>query len=107
MALPEGALRLKMLLCSRTLYKFASFSGARSLSSQHVPSQSVTTKPPEIAEDHLIYTQEHFALKKALRKVCRSANILVLSQLPKEEVTSQGSETSVIVLDVSLEYFIS
>ncbi|MED6233952.1 hypothetical protein ATANTOWER_019647, partial [Ataeniobius toweri] len=68
MSLLEGALRVKMLLCSRTLYKFASFSGARSLS-EHVSSQSVTTKPPEIAEDHLIYTQEHFALKEALRKL--------------------------------------
>uniref|UniRef100_A0A3Q2PE61 Zgc:85777 n=1 Tax=Fundulus heteroclitus TaxID=8078 RepID=A0A3Q2PE61_FUNHE len=68
MALREGALRAKLLLCSRTLSKFASFSFARSLS-ELVSSQSVTSKPPEIADDHLIYTQEHSALKEALRKL--------------------------------------
>ncbi|XP_032437001.1 probable acyl-CoA dehydrogenase 6 isoform X2 [Xiphophorus hellerii] len=68
MALREGALRVKMLICSRNLYKFASFSGARLLS-KHVSSQSVSPKPAEIADDHLIYTQEHFALKEALRKL--------------------------------------
>ncbi|XP_043994247.1 probable acyl-CoA dehydrogenase 6 [Gambusia affinis] len=68
MALREGALHVKMLFCSRTLYKFASFSGARLLS-KHVSSQSVSPKHPEIADDHLIYTQEHFAMKEALRKL--------------------------------------
>lgn len=68
MAVREGALRVKMLLCSRTLYRFARYSGARTLSGR-VSSQSVTSKPPEITDDHLIYTQEHFALKEALRKL--------------------------------------
>ncbi|KAK1880906.1 putative acyl-CoA dehydrogenase 6 [Dissostichus eleginoides] len=68
MALREGALRLNLLLNSRTFYKFNSSVGVRSLS-ENVSSTPVTSSAPEIAGDHLIYTQEHFALKESLRKI--------------------------------------
>ncbi|KAK5855221.1 hypothetical protein PBY51_005346 [Eleginops maclovinus] len=68
MALREGTLRLNLLLNSRNVYRFNSSVGVRSLS-DNVSSKPVTSSAPEIAGDHLIYTQEHFALKKSLRKI--------------------------------------
>lgn len=74
MALREGALRLNVLVRSRHFYKLTSLGvGARSLT-EKVSSKQVKSSAPETAADHLIYTQEHFALKESLRKVCRTAN---------------------------------
>lgn len=70
MALLVGAVRFNLLLNSRGLHKFASFVGVRSLSG-NVSSKPVTSRPPDPTSDHLIYTPEHFALKEALRKVCK------------------------------------
>ncbi|XP_069550607.1 probable acyl-CoA dehydrogenase 6 [Brachyistius frenatus] len=64
MALNGGVLRLNLLLHSRNFYKFNSFVGVRSLS------ENASSKPAaETAADHLIYSQEHFALKESLRKL--------------------------------------
>lgn len=68
MALREGAHRLNLFYTGRHFYKFASFVGARSLS-ENVSSKSATPGSLETETDHLIYTQEHFALKEALKKV--------------------------------------
>uniref|UniRef100_A0A8C9Z9P1 Zgc:85777 n=1 Tax=Sander lucioperca TaxID=283035 RepID=A0A8C9Z9P1_SANLU len=68
MALREGALRCNLLVNSRNFYKFTSFVGVRSVSDK-VSSKPVTSGDPETAGDHLIYTQEHFALKESLRKI--------------------------------------
>ncbi|XP_042362551.1 probable acyl-CoA dehydrogenase 6 [Plectropomus leopardus] len=68
MALHKGALRLNLLVNSRNFYKFTSFVGVRSLS-EYVSSKPTPSTAPEIASDHLIYTQEHFALKDSLRKI--------------------------------------
>lgn len=75
MALRGGALRLSLLFSSRNYYKFTSCGGVRSLS-ENVSSKPVTSSDQETTRDHLIYTQEHFALKESLRKVCRSASIV-------------------------------
>ncbi|XP_034560034.1 probable acyl-CoA dehydrogenase 6 [Notolabrus celidotus] len=68
MALHGGALRLNLLIRSRFLYKSNSFIGVRSLS-EKVSSKPDSSSAPETAPDHLIYTQEHFALKDSLRKI--------------------------------------
>uniref|UniRef100_A0A3Q0QSH0 Zgc:85777 n=1 Tax=Amphilophus citrinellus TaxID=61819 RepID=A0A3Q0QSH0_AMPCI len=69
MALRKGALHLNLLVRSRNFYKFNSLlGGVRSLS-EKVSSKQVTTSVPETTGDHLIYTQEHFALKESLRKL--------------------------------------
>ncbi|KAF1381496.1 hypothetical protein PFLUV_G00154600 [Perca fluviatilis] len=68
MALREGALRFNLLVNSRHFYKFISFIGVRSVSDK-VSSKPVTSGDPETAGDHLIYSQEHFALKESLRKI--------------------------------------
>ncbi|XP_005728786.1 probable acyl-CoA dehydrogenase 6 [Pundamilia nyererei] len=69
MALREGALRLNVLVRSRHFYKLTSLGvGARSLT-EKVSSKQVKSSAPETAADHLIYTQEHFALKESLRKL--------------------------------------
>ncbi|TDH04270.1 hypothetical protein EPR50_G00150190 [Perca flavescens] len=68
MALREGALRCNLLVSSRHFYKFISCIGVRSVSDK-VSSKTVTSGDPETAGDHLIYTQEHFALKESLRKI--------------------------------------
>ncbi|KAM9385440.1 putative acyl-CoA dehydrogenase 6 [Pholidichthys leucotaenia] len=57
-------LRLKVLFNSRSFYKFTSLTGVRSLSGK-----PEAYSAPETAGDHLIYTQEHFALKESLRKL--------------------------------------
>lgn len=75
MALREGALRANLLVNSRNFYKFTSFVGVRSVS-ENVSSKPVTSSAPETTGGHLIYTQEHFALKESLRKVCRTTSIL-------------------------------
>ncbi|XP_067112135.1 zgc:85777 [Osmerus mordax] len=67
MALREGALRMNFL-ANRNFYKFTSVGLVRTLS------EKVSTKPkpssaPETTGDHLLYTQEHFALKDSLRKI--------------------------------------
>lgn len=74
MALREGAQRLNLLVNSRNFYKFTSFVGVRSLS-ENVSSKPERDIAPQTLGDHLIYTQEHFALKESLKKVCRTANI--------------------------------
>ncbi|XP_037548664.1 probable acyl-CoA dehydrogenase 6 [Nematolebias whitei] len=68
MATRLGALRLNVLLSSRSLFKFASSVGVRPLS-ENVSSKPVTSKSSDSTSDHLIYTQEHFALKEALSKL--------------------------------------
>ncbi|KAM6899257.1 putative acyl-CoA dehydrogenase 6 [Xenentodon cancila] len=68
MALREAARRLNLLFTSRSLYKFTSFVAVRS-ASENATSKPATSGAPETAGDHLIYTQEHFALKEALRKL--------------------------------------
>lgn len=69
MALREGALCLKLLFRSRNFYKFTPLlGGVRSLA-EKVSTKQVTSSVPETASDHVIYTQEHFALKESLRKV--------------------------------------
>ncbi|XP_051810981.1 probable acyl-CoA dehydrogenase 6 [Acanthochromis polyacanthus] len=68
MALLQGALRLNLLANRRNFFKLTSFVGVRSLS-ENVSSKPVTSSSPEVAGDHVIYTQEHFALKESLRKL--------------------------------------
>ncbi|XP_073319070.1 probable acyl-CoA dehydrogenase 6 [Pagrus major] len=68
MALRGGALRVNLLVNSSSFYKFTSFVGVRSFS-EKVSSSPVTSSAPETTGDHLIYTQEHFALKESLRKI--------------------------------------
>eukprot|EP00064_Thunnus_orientalis_P002107 superscaffoldBa00000146_g2114 len=68
MALREGAQRLNLLVNSRNFYKITSFVGVRSLS-ENVSSKPVTASAPETTGDHLLYTQEHFALKESLKKI--------------------------------------
>ncbi|XP_041664282.1 probable acyl-CoA dehydrogenase 6 [Cheilinus undulatus] len=68
MALREGALRLNLLASSRNWYKFSSFISVRQLS-EKVSSKPESTSSSETVADHLIYTQEHFALKESLRKI--------------------------------------
>ncbi|XP_071766883.1 putative acyl-CoA dehydrogenase 6 [Centroberyx gerrardi] len=67
MALREGALRLK-LIPIRHFYKLTSLGGVRPLS-ENVSSKPVPASVSETAGDHLIYTQEHFALKESLKKI--------------------------------------
>lgn len=78
MALRVGAVRLNLLLNSRSLLKFASSVSVRPLS-ENVSSKTVTSKPSDTTSDHLIYTQEHFALKEALGKVRGAADVLKLT----------------------------
>nr|XP_046273723.1 probable acyl-CoA dehydrogenase 6 [Scatophagus argus] len=68
MALREGTFRAKLLLNSCGFYKFTSFVGVRSFS-EKVSSKPVPSSTPETTDDHLVYTQEHFALKESLRKI--------------------------------------
>uniref|UniRef100_A0A1A8GSA2 Acyl-CoA dehydrogenase 6 n=1 Tax=Nothobranchius korthausae TaxID=1143690 RepID=A0A1A8GSA2_9TELE len=68
MALHGGALRLNLLFNSRSLYKLTSLAGVRPLS-EHASAKPATFKPSDTSADHLIYTQEHFALKESLRKL--------------------------------------
>lgn len=75
MALRAGTLRLNLLVNRCHFHKFPSFVGVRQLSDQ-VSCKPVTSSAPETTGDHLIYTQEHFALKESLRKVCRTASIV-------------------------------
>lgn len=70
MALREGSRRLKLLFRLRHLPQLSRFVSVRSVS-ENVSSKSSAS---ETADDHLIYTPEHFALKEALRKVCRTAD---------------------------------
>ncbi|XP_023264579.1 probable acyl-CoA dehydrogenase 6 [Seriola lalandi dorsalis] len=66
MVLHGGALRLNLLVNSNHFYKFTSFLGIRSFS------EKVLSNPETASEttgDHLIYTQQHFALKESLRKI--------------------------------------
>lgn len=74
MALRTRAFRVKLLVNRCNFHKFPSFVGVRSLS-DNVSSKPVTSSAPESTGDHLIYTQEHFALKDSLRKVWRIASI--------------------------------
>ncbi|KAM3857981.1 putative acyl-CoA dehydrogenase 6 [Diretmus argenteus] len=67
MALREGVLRLN-LVASRHFYKLTSFGGVRSLS-ENVSSSPVTASDPETTGGHLIYTQDHVALRESLRKI--------------------------------------
>ena len=67
MALREGALRMNFL-ANRNFYQFKSVGLVRTLSEK----VSIKPKPssaPETTGDHLLYTQEHLALKDSLRKV--------------------------------------
>lgn len=68
MALRGGALRLNLLASSRPFHKLAASVGVRPLS-ENVSSRPAAPRAPEAAADHLIYTQEHFALKASLGKV--------------------------------------
>uniref|UniRef100_A0A667YDB4 Zgc:85777 n=1 Tax=Myripristis murdjan TaxID=586833 RepID=A0A667YDB4_9TELE len=56
------------LFSSRHLHKLTCFGGARSLS-EHTSSKPAAGSGSETTGDHLLYTQEHFALKKSLRKI--------------------------------------
>uniref|UniRef100_A0A7N8XXT6 Zgc:85777 n=1 Tax=Mastacembelus armatus TaxID=205130 RepID=A0A7N8XXT6_9TELE len=62
------AWRLNFWPCGSNFYNFASCVGLRSVS-ENAPSKSVTAKAPETTNDHLIYTQDHFALQESLRKI--------------------------------------
>lgn len=75
MALRAGSLRVNLLVNRCNFHKFPSFVGVRQLSDQ-VSCKPLTSSAPETTSDHLIYTQEHFALKESLRKVCRTASIV-------------------------------
>ncbi|KAM3596420.1 uncharacterized protein V6R79_014086 [Siganus canaliculatus] len=68
MALREGAVRVNQLYNSFSFLKFPSFVGVRTFS-EKVSSKPVTSSATETAADHLIYTQDHFALKESLRKI--------------------------------------
>ncbi|XP_026203578.1 acyl-CoA/acyl-ACP dehydrogenase [Anabas testudineus] len=68
MALREGAVRLNFLFNRGHFYKCTSYVSGRSLS-ENVTSKPVAGSAPETTADHLIYTQEHFALKASLRKI--------------------------------------
>ncbi|XP_068567170.1 zgc:85777 [Cebidichthys violaceus] len=68
MALPIGALRLNQLVISRNFYKCTACVGVRLLS-DNVSTKPVPSGAPETVGDHLLYTQEHFALKETLRKI--------------------------------------
>ncbi|KAM4631065.1 putative acyl-CoA dehydrogenase 6 [Polymixia lowei] len=67
MALRAGVLSLN-LTASHRFYKLLSLGGARSLS-ENVSSKPANASAPATMGDHLIYTQEHFALKESLRKI--------------------------------------
>lgn len=71
MALRPGALRVNLLVNRCALSRFRSFVGVRRPVSDQASSKAATLGDPETAGDHLIYTQEHFALKESLRKVCK------------------------------------
>lgn len=83
MALRTGAFRVKLLVNRCNFHKFPSFVGVRSLS-DNVSSKPVTSNTPESTGDHLIYTQEHFALKDSLRKVCKIASITTSVDLQQQ-----------------------
>ncbi|XP_037650855.1 probable acyl-CoA dehydrogenase 6 [Sebastes umbrosus] len=68
MALVGGALRFNLLSNSRNIYKFTSCVGVRS-ASDNVSAKPVTSSASETPGSHLIYTEEHFALKESLRKI--------------------------------------
>ncbi|KAF3707559.1 putative acyl-CoA dehydrogenase 6 putative isovaleryl-CoA dehydrogenase [Channa argus] len=68
MALREGALRLHFYYNRRNFLKFPSCVSVRSLS-YNEPSNPATASVAEITDDHVIYTQQHFALKESLRKI--------------------------------------
>uniref|UniRef100_A0A669CAR0 Zgc:85777 n=1 Tax=Oreochromis niloticus TaxID=8128 RepID=A0A669CAR0_ORENI len=63
------ALRLNVLVRSRHFYKLTSLGGGVRSLTEKVSSKQVKSSAPETAADHLIYTQEHFALKESLRKL--------------------------------------
>ncbi|KAM4539428.1 putative acyl-CoA dehydrogenase 6 [Odontesthes bonariensis] len=68
MALREATRHSRLLVSGRNFYKFASFTGVRSLS-ENASSKSVASSAPETVAGHILYTQEHFALKEALKKL--------------------------------------
>lgn len=71
MALRRGLLHVNLLVRGSNCNKFCSFVGVRSFSAR-VSTEAETSSVPETTSDHLIYTQEHFALKESLRKVRRT-----------------------------------
>lgn len=71
MALRSGALRVNLFVNRCSLSRFPSFVGVRRSVSDQASSKAATLGDPETTGDHLIYTQEHFALKESLRKVMR------------------------------------
>lgn len=71
MALRRGLLHSNLLVRGSNCHKFCSFVGVRSFSDK-VTTEAETSSVPETTSDHLIYTQEHFALKESLRKVRRT-----------------------------------
>ncbi|XP_028317396.1 probable acyl-CoA dehydrogenase 6 [Gouania willdenowi] len=66
MAMFRGSLRLKTVCVGRNFYKI---SANFRLLSENESSRRVTSTAPEPTGEHLIYTQEHFALKESLRKL--------------------------------------
>lgn len=68
MALRKGALRLN-LAASRHFYQLTSVGSVRTLSGNVSSKPKDASGPPEIVADHVLYTQEHFALKESLKKV--------------------------------------
>lgn len=74
MALVRGA-PLVNLLANRSIFnQFRPCVAARSFSDKGL-AEPAANSAPETTNDHLIYTQEHFALKESLRKVRRTASI--------------------------------
>ncbi|XP_062265525.1 probable acyl-CoA dehydrogenase 6 [Platichthys flesus] len=68
MALCGAALRLNLCVDSRYFYKFSSRVGVRRLS-ENTSSRPGSGSGAETAGDHVLYTQEHFALRESLRKI--------------------------------------
>lgn len=74
MALCSGALRVKLLVNRCGLSRFPSSVGLRTVSN-NTPSKAAIAGDPETADDHLIYTREHLALKESLKKVCKTKKV--------------------------------
>ncbi|XP_068602956.1 zgc:85777 [Brachionichthys hirsutus] len=68
MALRGGVVPLRLTVNSRYSHKFALLGGARSFL-EKASAKPSTPKAPEVTGDSVIYTQEHFALKRSLRKI--------------------------------------